>query len=238
MPQLRQKARHWAIAIGLAVAVAALLMSASVPRENGRAFGARIEDGRPAVLARHMERLQEALPGNLGEPAEGPGSAADYAFMQRAYPDTDIPLARIEGARAAYGALINRGFPRGKGRPGTWVTVGPSYALYPATPFRSSYSYVPAAYAAAGRTTTLGISPDCRPGHCALYAGPAGGGIWRTKNALDGMPNWEFVSGPFGSSAIGTIEVDPNDPTGNTVWVGTGEANASGDSEAGVGVFK
>ncbi len=32
--------------------------------------------------------------------------------------------------------------------------------------------------------------------------------------------------------------MDPNDPTGNTVYAGTGEPNASGDSEAGVGVYK
>jgi hypothetical protein len=30
--------------------------------------------------------------------------------------------------------------------------------------------------------------------------------------------------------------LDPNDP--NTVWVGTGESNASADSEAGVGIYK
>ncbi|MFN2547556.1 MAG: hypothetical protein ABR567_09005, partial [Myxococcales bacterium] len=36
----------------------------------------------------------------------------------------------------------------------------------------------------------------------------------------------------------GSLLVDPNDASGNTVYVGTGEPNASGDSEAGVGIFK
>ena len=35
---------------------------------------------------------------------------------------------------------------------------------------------------------------------------------------------------------MSSIVLDPNDP--NTVWVGTGEANASVDSEAGVGIYK
>ena len=40
------------------------------------------------------------------------------------------------------------------------------------------------------------------------------------------------------TNAIGSIAVDPNDPTGKTIYVGTGEANASGDSEAGLGLYK
>ena len=32
--------------------------------------------------------------------------------------------------------------------------------------------------------------------------------------------------------------VDPGDPSGNTVYAGTGEPNASGDSEAGLGIWK
>jgi hypothetical protein len=238
MSDSRAKLRFVIVAAALAAAVSALLVAVTIPARQHNAPAMKMEEGRPAALARHMEQLQKAIPGLGGEPEDGPGGAEDYAFLQRAYPDTDIPLANIEAARAAYAAVAGRGFPTGKGRPGTWVTVGPSYALYPATQFRSSYSYVPAAYAAAGRTTALAISATCQPGHCVLFAGPAGGGIWRTKNALDGMPNWEFLSGPFGINTIGSIAIDPNDPSGNTVWVGTGEANASADSGAGVGLYQ
>ena len=45
-------------------------------------------------------------------------------------------------------------------------------------------------------------------------------------------------SGSFGTNAIGSLLVDPRDPTGNTVYAGTGEPNASGDSEAGKGIYK
>jgi hypothetical protein len=40
------------------------------------------------------------------------------------------------------------------------------------------------------------------------------------------------------SNSIGSIVIDPNDASGNTLYVGTGEPNGSSDSEAGVGLFK
>ena len=40
------------------------------------------------------------------------------------------------------------------------------------------------------------------------------------------------------SNAIGSLTVDPNDASGNTIYAGTGEPNGSGDSEAGVGLYK
>ena len=46
------------------------------------------------------------------------------------------------------------------------------------------------------------------------------------------------MSGSFGTNAIGALLVDPADPSGNTVYAGTGEPNASGDSEAGLGIYK
>src|SRR5437660_1060354 len=64
------------------------------------------------------------------------------------------------------------------------------------------------------------------------------GGIWRADNGLATSPNWTFVSGSFTTNAIGTMTLDPSDPTGNTLYVGTGEPNASGDSEAGFGIYK
>ena len=190
----------------------------------------------PTALGRHIEKLGEAAP--VAKTEEGPASRSDWKFEQQAYPESDIALAKIEAARTAAKTAKGRPFPSGKGQKGTWVSVGPETALYPATPFRNSFSYVPAAYVASGRTTVLAVGPTCKPGDCRLWAGAAGGGIWTTKNALDGQPNWEFVSGSFGIQAVSSITVDPNDPSGNTVWVGTGEANASGDSAAGVGVYK
>ncbi len=242
MPRERGRVSLWAslAALMAGAAVSIALVAACATSLNKTADGkSALEKGRPRALARHLEKLRETIPGNGGESAEGPGSAEEAAFAARAYPLEDIPLSRFEAARSANARLVGRGFPQGKGQPGTWVSVGPSHALYPASPFRSSGSYVPAAYAAGGRTTSMAIAPSCVPGNCTLWVGPAGGGIWRTRNALDGQPNWKYLSAPFGINSIGAISLDPNDPTGNTLWVSTGEANACGSGcIAGVGLYK
>ncbi len=227
-----------------ALAVVATLSVARVNRSGPASVrgheeqASRTDHGMPPALAAHLERF-EALPANMGESSEGPGAAAEANFEQRAYPGTDIPLGRIEAERAAFRSLQKKGFPTGKGRPGTWVTVGPSNALYPFFALRTSALYVPNEYAAGGRTTSIALAGDCVPGHCRLYAGPAGGGLWRTDDALVGQPHWTYLSTPFEINSIGAVTVDPNDPTGNTIWVGTGEANACGSGcEAGVGLYK
>jgi hypothetical protein len=225
--------------VALSLAVAAGVALVAVSRSNDAIPGARqmTERKMPGVVRRHMADLRQALPGVGGESGAA-GSRGDERFLAMAYPDTDIPLARLAGARAAAAAVRNRNFPTGKGRPGTWITVGPSEALYPATPFRNSFGYVPTRYVAGGRTTAIAIDPACAPGQCRLWIFAAGGGVWRTKNALSGQPNWQFLSGGFGINSGSSITLDPNDPTGNTLYVGTGEANASGDSAAGVGLYK
>jgi len=190
----------------------------------------------PPALARHIEKLMRTIPGNDGE---GPAaSAAEWKFMRQAYPDKDISLDKIEGARAAHATHLAKALASTDAASvaATWVSLGPSSALYPASPFRNSTNYVPAAYLAGGRTTALAIDPGCVPGNCRLWATPAGGGVWRTKDALKTQPVWTYLSGSFGINAASSVELDPNNS--NNVWVGTGEANASGDSEAGVGLYK
>lgn len=190
----------------------------------------------PPILARKgFEKRSRAVPGNGG--LGSPSTAAEEAYLLRAYPGTEISLKQIENARAAFKTANGR-LPRGKGRKGTWVTVGPSNAEYQSTPYRSTYSYVPTKYVAGGRTPALAISPNCTNGHCRMWAGPAGGGIWRTDNALTGQPSWKMLSTPFEMNSVGSIVVDPNDPSGNTILVGTGESNSSADSAAGVGIYK
>jgi hypothetical protein len=194
------------------------------------------ESDLPPALGRHLEKLMRTIPGSAGE---GPaGSAAAWKFRAQAYPAKDIALDKIEGARAAHAARVAKGLASTDAASvaATWVSLGPSSALYPLSPFRNSSNYVPAAYLAGGRTTALAIDPACVPGNCRLWATPAGGGVWRTNDALKAQPVWTYVSGSFGINAAGSVELDPNNS--NNVWVGTGEANLSGDSEAGVGLYK
>ena len=196
----------------------------------------------PPALRKHYEELMEATPGGG---REGPvGTAADWRFMSRAYPDTDISLDKIEGARAAHAqqvadaiaerAALGPAAAASVGR--TWVSLGPTQALYPRFRFRDFTSYVPNAYLAGGRTTSMAIAPVCVPRNCRLFITAAGGGVWRTDDALRTDPVWTYLSGSFKINSASSITLDPNDS--NTVWVGTGEANASADSEAGVGLYK
>jgi hypothetical protein len=240
MPRKRLRFAVWPAVAALATGGAVVTAVSSKSMSSGRHGPGRLalENGMPGALARHLERLK-ALPGNGGEALGGPGSAADAAFQNRAFPDTDIPSANFDNARSTHGFHRSKGFPRGEDRRGKWQKIGPSEAVYPFFNLRDSTIYLPNEYVAGGRTTSLALAGDCVPGNCTLYAGPAGGGIWRTRDALEHHPDWEYLSTPFEINSIGSIAVDPNDATGNTLWVGTGEANAcSSGCEAGVGLYK
>jgi hypothetical protein len=192
------------------------------------------QEALPPLLSTRLRKFAETIPANGG--LSNPGGAADQQFFHRAYPDTDIPLERILGARTAHANIAAR---PGAGGSGQWVSYGPTLALYPFTPLRNFSLYVPNAYPAASRTTSMALSPRCTNSSCTLWAGTAGGGVWRTRDPLGPAPHWTYLSSVFQINSIGSIEMDPNDPTGETLWVGTGEANACGSGcEAGVGLYK
>ena len=184
---------------------------------------------------------------------EGPdGTWAGEQSKIRAYPADSVPADAIEAARATF-----QSFQAGNTRTGQWSRIGPTQkAQYPAV--LDQFLFDGAPYTASGRVTALAIAPSCNAGgenadgenadgenaggqgdgQCRLYVGAAGGGIWRTDNALSRNAKWTFLTGALGSNAIGSILLDPSDRSGNTIYVGTGEPNASGDSEAGVGIYK
>ena len=72
-----------------------------------------------------------------------------------------------------------------------------------------------------------------------MWAGASGGGVWRTEDALAATPRWRNVSGAFEQNSVGTLTADPNDPTGNTIYLGTGEGNrCTSGCESGVGIYR
>ena len=169
-----------------------------------------------------------------GIPNEGPdATAAAQQEAQRAYPGDSVPEVAAANSRAAYAALLGKG----KGQ-GSWQQIGPSQAKYPA--LLDQFLAGGKEYTASGRVTALAIG-GCKDGNkCSLYLGAAGGGLWVADKATDrnGQVNWQFKGSGLPSNAIGSLLVDPSDPTGNTVYAGTGEGNASADSEAGLGIYK
>jgi hypothetical protein len=220
----------------LAVLVVSIALGTRSPTGVGEAYQAAGDGAYPPALAARLDRLSQAIPGNGGESDKGPGGSADAALSALAYPEADIPLARLVSERSA-AESVNGRLPH-HGSQG-WTSVGPSTALYPFSPLRNLGNYVPNEYPAASRIDAMALAMTCQPGNCRLWIGPAGGGIWRTNDALAQRPSWRYLSGSFAINAIGSIALDPNDPSGNTIWVGTGEGNACRSGCVhGVGLYK
>ncbi|HEX6076697.1 MAG TPA: sialidase family protein [Micromonosporaceae bacterium] len=236
------KRRHRQILIGIAVGILAVSTGAVVTHLTGAAPAPNTAQGDgeiPGALGRHLERLQRLVPGDAGMSQEGPGSAADAAFLARAYPENTISVSEMDAAKRAYRKAEGRLTPGTSGGRGSWRNVGPSRALYPYTPYRNSYNYVPNEYVAGGRTTSIALSNVCLPEDCRAWITPAGGGVWRTNDMLSEQPHWTYLGGPLGINAAGNVTVDENDESGQTIYVGTGEANACGSGcVAGVGLYK
>ena len=166
---------------------------------------------------------------------EGPnGTWEAQQEAERAYPASSIPAEATLNSIATFNSLEKKG--KGKGK-GAWQSIGARQAKYPAV--LDQFLGGGKEYTASGRVTALALGGCKSKNKCRLYLGAAGGGIWVTDRAFDGANgHWKFTSGSFATNAIGSLLVDPKDPTGDTVYAGTGEPNASGDSEAGLGIYK
>ena len=165
---------------------------------------------------------------------EGPEDSYEgEQSLLRAYPSTTVSPDVFFNSQSTFQSLKS-----GKPAVGQWTAIGPlNQAQYPAV--LDQFLFDGAPFVASGRVTALAISPSCDGNNCRVYLGAAGGGIWVTDRALQSNnAKWTYVSGSLGSNAIGSLLIDPRDTTGNTLYVGTGEPNASVDSEAGVGIFK
>jgi hypothetical protein len=82
----------------------------------------------------------------------------------------------------------------------------------------------------AGRMTALAATPDGG----TLFAGSADGGVWKSTN---GGQTWTPTFDGEATLSIGALLVTGS-ASSYTVYAGTGEANTSSDSYAGVGVLK
>ena len=182
--------------------------------------------------------LREKLESRGGEASQeildGP---AQQEYDNRAFPRTTIGAAQVTSSRTAFAATAVRGLQaqRGaspdvaSGTPGTWTPDGPNGAYVPgAVTYTGQPAYV------SGRTTSLALSKDGR----TVYAGTAGGGLWRARV---GQYSWRSIGAydaargtGIPSTAIGYVYSAPD----GSLYVGTGEQNGSGDSEAGVGLYR
>src|SRR5213080_5290739 len=160
------------------------------------------------------------------------GRAQEH-YDNRAYPRKWIDAAQQVAAANAANAIA----ALSPALATAWTELGPSGV--PADALVAGESTAATAGTIySGRTTAIAVSPTCTASSCTVFIGAAGGGVWKTTNALAATPTWTPSSNGIPSNAIGSIAFDPNDATGNTLYVGTGEPNGSGDSEAGVGLYK
>ena len=188
------------------------------------------------ALSPGAERLGEfkqlgVFANNVSESEEFPAAADAEAYANRAYPQNAIAFQQTLGAITAAKKLKSRG----ASYPSKWVDVGPD--TMQVDQLGTQHWGRPTQWS--GRVSAMAVDTrHCSASACKLYVGAAGGGVWRTNNALAERPNWKELSTGMDSQAIGSILIDPNDATGNTIYVGTGEPNGSSDSEAGVGLYR
>jgi len=221
--------------ISAAVAMAFVAVNPSTPLLSNQQAKAN-PASRPSAVPLPRLRLQhhlETLLGGSGNEAERLNGPEQERYDNMAYPNTVITeVVRTNAVKAAKTMDKAPAPPSQK-----WKLVGPSGV--PASALVASESTgASTGTIFSGRATAIAVAPNCSAASCTVFIAAAGGGVWKTTNALAATPSWKPVSEGIPSNAVGSMVFDPNDATGNTLYVGTGEPNGSSDSEAGVGLYK
>jgi hypothetical protein len=120
----------------------------------------------------------------------------------------------------------------------SWIPLGPSPQL---DPYGINGVGGPAE-AASGRVTALTFGTyQNQP---ALFAGTAGGGVWRSTDYSAATPHWTPLTDNIGNAidpasglGAGVIDTGALFASGSNLYDGTGEAN-SGDGRYGTGIAK
>ena len=214
------------ILISAALAMAFVAVNPSGPLLVGKSDGKNQAIGKAEQDRNQWLRNKLALPG--AEREGGPTAFAEEAYAIRAAGGAYVPFQLTRNAQKAWTKIKSQ---KNKNTTGGWTLAGPSSENFP-----NILTFSGAAYTTSGRITALVIDPICNTTRCRVWAAAAGGGVWRTDKALSGSGvSWTFVSDSFATNAIGTLTFDA---AHNTLYAGTGEPNASGDSEAGFGIYK
>ena len=124
----------------------------------------------------------------------------DLLAYEQAYPgQVGSPLVRQASAEK-YWAFQGIALRTGRPVSSVWTSLGPLTT-------RSS-----SAESVSGRVSALAISPTCElQGPCRLWVGTAGGGVWRTDDAMNtDDPGWRWVSRGLGTNNIDSCNVAQN----------------------------
>ncbi len=200
---------------------------------------ASVDTGRlkklPVGLARKFASMAQFSPGAATLVEEVAGGTGAQDWIEHSTPGLDIPYSAFAGARRDWLGLKARPAVGG----GAWTPLGPVYGKGADNPFRDRTVYNAGTDNFSGRSIAAAIDPNCVLGNCRLWLANANGGVWMTRDVLAAEPAWEFVSHTFEHNNVAEIILDPNDPSADTLWAGTGEPNACGSGcTAGVGLYK
>ena len=143
-----------------------------------------------------------------------PGKPFDFTARGRAIIQMERQMAEMAGAPGELRGGLPQAFPN-------WIELGPN--PIPNGQTQTTTSPV------SGRVTAIAIDP-IDPNK--VYVGAAQGGVFRS---LDGGSTWMPIFDSAQSLAIGALALDA---ANGRLYVGTGEANGSGDSFAGVGLYR
>src|SRR3954469_15946376 len=223
------RGRALVVLVGVAAIVAVALVGGAVFRSGSH-------------QAAHYSKLAVAGDRDSAQTTAGlgPGLTWDsYLQAADAYPAQEVSPADVQKAEATWDSIaamdMKGGDPNGAGK--KWELVGPTqHALEPGV-----LSFTGAMDDTASRITALVISPDCKAkGGCKVWAGAAGGGVWRTDDATARDADWKQLNPKdLDQNSVGALVLDPTDKTGNTLYLGTGEANrCTSGCEAGVGIYR
>jgi len=206
-------------------------------------------EGPYAELDALREAANEAHLANGDEAArEGSGTPAEEQVANRAYPRTYVDDRQARREQRAFSALPDRP-PRSSFSSGTrfrqalaaaesWTALGPTTpnVAGEASQFWDYETEEGPPTQESGRVTAIAIEPSCgSESKCRMWVAAAGGGIWRTEDAMATPVEWIEPAADLPTNAFGSLYYDAGS---EVLYAGSGEPNGSSDSEAGLGLFE
>ncbi|MGW0971050.1 glycosyl hydrolase [Streptomyces sp. NPDC002516] len=212
--------RRWLTICALSASAALVAIPAgAAPGPGGTPFGARALARLAAERAHTAGAVTpKAKAGDDdGNEADEIAEGADQYAEARTSPGVVAP--------GAYGAAWNAltGLPRtgGNWRSITGLPYDSDDARYRDYDSNSS--------GGSGRVTGR-MAAMAADDHGDVYAGSAGGGVWRSRT---GGGHWQPISDRLSSQSTGALALDG----GGRLWLGTGEATTNADAYLGSGVY-
>jgi hypothetical protein len=242
--RLRHLRRSYVVALtalclcGAAVAAASLTHSTadngtSAARKQSRAAELRewlASSARTTTFGTPLPLAREKLAAGAEAQSEIWAGPAAEAYADQAIPHGSVDFAQVQAALEQAKGFASRG----DSLKANWDEVGP-FTLDVAREATQTNG-IPTQWS--GRTPALAVDPSCNRHRCRVYVGAAGGGVWRTDNALSRHPHWRPLTDGLDTTSVGHLLIDPHDRSGKTIYLGTGEPSGSSQSEAGLGLYK